>query len=264
MSTIKIKEKDIHYKSEGRGNTLVLLHGFLESLAIWEEFSKELASEFQIISIDLPGHGKSECIDSVHSMELMADAVKAVLDFQQVEKCVMIGHSMGGYVTLAFASKYSEMLKGFGLFHSHPLEDTEEGKQNRMRMIEIVKKDHIGFSNRFIPELFAQENVECFQESIKQLQQEASKMTKESIIAALEGMKIRKNYLDILRNSSIPFLAILGKQDFRIPYEKMLPYFSLPDKAFISIIEHVGHMGFIEAKEDTLQTVKYFAENCFY
>jgi len=264
MSIIRFNGKDIHFNSKGKGSALVLLHGFLESLAIWEDFTKELSNEFQVISIDLPGHGKSECIDSVHTMELMADVVKTVLDFLYVKECVLIGHSMGGYVTLAFVKKYPESLKGFGLFHSHPLEETEEGKKNRTRTIDEVKKDHVSFVNQFIPGLFAQENALRFDTQIKQLQSAAMQMSKEGIIAALEGMKQRENYSEILRNNPIPFLAILGKQDFRIPYEKMLPLFSLPDDSLICIINHVGHMGYFEAQNETLHVIKCFMKKCFF
>ena len=264
MSNILFNGNNINFKIEGKGNAVVLLHGLYETLAIWDDFSVELSKEYRVISIDLPGHGKSECVASAHTMDLIADVVMAVLDSLQIKKCVMIGHSLGGYVTLAFAEKYPDMLKGFGLFHSHPLEDTEEAKINRTRIIEIVKEGKTEFISQFFPELLAPENVNLFNEQIKKLQTEALQMSKEGIIAILEGMKVRKNTTDVLRNNKTPFLAILGKQDYRMPYEKMLPYFSLPDKSTICVINHVGHLGFIEARDETLFTLKCFVMKCFF
>ena len=86
--------------SSSNGPCIVLLHGFLESLCIWDEFVNELSKDFKVLTIDLPGHGKTENFSEVHTMEFMAETVKAVLEHLKIEKCVLIGHSMGGYVRL--------------------------------------------------------------------------------------------------------------------------------------------------------------------
>lgn len=156
----EIKNKKIYYKIEGNGKTIVLLHGFPFSLNLWDDLSRELSNEFKVLTIDLPGFGDSECLSEVHSMSLMAQVIKAALDINNISKCILLGHSMGGYVTLEFADKYPEMLKGFGLIHSHALPDTKEGKENRNRVIEAVKKNHKNFVSSFIPELFAPHNIE--------------------------------------------------------------------------------------------------------
>ena len=113
MGTIKFQKKNIFYTDEGTGKVVVLLHGFTESQKIWKNFAKKLSAKYRVITIDLPGHGKSESPGAVHSMELMANVVFAVLKKLKAGKCMMIGHSMGGYVTLAFAEKYPKKLKGF-------------------------------------------------------------------------------------------------------------------------------------------------------
>ncbi|PKP26115.1 MAG: alpha/beta hydrolase, partial [Bacteroidetes bacterium HGW-Bacteroidetes-22] len=114
--TIQFQGKTIHFRIQGEGETIVLLHGFLESLAIWDTFSKELARDFRVISIDLPGHGQSDTIDAIHSMELMSEVLHEVLVLNSIDRCVIIGHSMGGYVTLAFTARYPEMTAAIALF----------------------------------------------------------------------------------------------------------------------------------------------------
>ncbi len=256
-------DKKINFKEQGNGKAIVLLHGFLESLDIWKEFSNQLSKEFRVITIDLPGHGKSESIDKVNTMELMADCVKAVLDYLKINNCIMLGHSMGGYTTLAFADKYPDMLKGFGLFHSSALADTPETKENRNNIIKIVKQDNIKFVRQFITSLFAPENVKIYEKDIIQQQDIAIKMSKQDIIAAIRGMAERKSMLEALEKSKVPVLFIIGKKDPRISYDKILAQATLPKHSEILMLDNVGHMGYLEAKNETLKTIKCFAEKIF-
>ncbi len=258
-----ISGKQINFKTAGTGNALVLLHGFLESSNIWDEFSKRLSSFFQVITIDLPGHGQTQNFSTIHTMELMAELVKEVLDYLKVKKCVMIGHSMGGYVSLAFAEKYPSYLTGLGLFHSSAGADSPEARSNRDRTISAVKKDHLGFIQQFIPDLFAPENKAKFEHEISQLKEIAAEIKKESIIAALEGMKSRIDKFELLKQSEFPILFIVGKKDKRISVNAILEQAALPNRCEVQIYGDVGHMGYIEAKEDTLEIIYNFIKKCF-
>ena len=260
---IIFKNKHIYYQIYGKGQAIVLLHGFMESMEIWNDIALKRSKKYRVITIDLPGHGKSENIDSIHSIHLMAEAVHAVLQEIQVSSCIMIGHSMGGYVTLEFADLYKSYLKGFGLFHSHPLEDSVEVKNNRNKVIEAVNQNHKIFVTGFFPALFAKENIDKFSKEIKEIEILALKMSKESINAAVAGMRDRSDKTQTLINAKAPFLAILGKEDFRIPLNSMLPTFILAEKSCINVLDHVGHMGFIEAKEDSIRIISGFADFCF-
>src|ERR1044071_7202110 len=115
----KVLGAKVRYADTGKGRVVVLLHGFLESLEVWfgNGFAQELAQHFRVIAIDLPGHGKSDCVGYVHRMERMADVVKGVMDELGLRRYAMVGHSMGGYVALAFAERYKENLCGLCLFH---------------------------------------------------------------------------------------------------------------------------------------------------
>ncbi len=260
---IKFQNNKINYKTGGKGNTIVLLHGFLESLNIWDYFSQELAKGYNVVRIDLPGHGKSENIDSVHTMELMADSVKAVLDEEGINKCVMVGHSMGGYTTLAFADQYPDYLKGFVLFHSAAHADSEEIKINRDRTVKIVEKDRAGFVNNFIPSLFASDNIAKFSKEISNLKKQAAITSKQAIIAALRGMKERTEKITLLKTVNIPLMYIIGKEDSRIPTTIAMKQAAIPNRCYVTLLGGVGHMGYIEAKEETLNAVKCFAEQCW-
>jgi pimeloyl-ACP methyl ester carboxylesterase len=261
--TIKFLERTVNFKVHGKGRCLVLLHGFIESLDIWGDFSIELSAEFKILAIDLPGHGGTEQFGDVHTMELMADTVKAVLEHLKIQECVMIGHSMGGYVTMEFASKYPEYLKGIGLFHSSVFADRPEAKQNRERTIEIIKSDKQGFIRNFIPDLFAPSNRTKYASEINGLKEGALTISKSSIIAALAGMKERKDHQRTISILDVPVLFIAGKEDQRIPISKVIEMISLPKHCDILILSNVGHMGYIEAKDETLEKCRYFARKCW-
>lgn len=256
------KNKKIRYSVQGEGNTLVLLHGFMESIRIWEDFSEELCKIFKVLCIELPGHGKSDLIDDIQSMESTADMINELCKSIDIEKFVIIGHSMGGYVSLQFAEMFPEKIKGLGLFHSHALEDTEEAKNNRDRACEIVKTSRKVFISQFIPELFAPENVLRFENEIKELQSHVIDMSSEAIIASQQGMKLRTDKLNILIDLDVPKLFIAGKQDSRVNLQQLMAQAMLCNHADILIL-NIGHMGYIEARNETLASIRNFTEKCF-
>lgn len=254
------------YSIEGEGDTIVLLHGFLESMDIWESFSKELKSNYKVVLIDLLGHGCSNTnLDNIetYTMEMMAESVDAVLTALNIENCVMIGRSMGGYVTLAYAEMYTKKLKGFGLFHSQAMADTTEAKINRGRAIQVVKDNHKDFISAFIPDLFTTKNQTLLATEISDLQKAARSMSKESVIASLDGLRHRTDKMKLLRTANIPIMFIIGKQDSRTPLEKMFIQIEAVKHAEVLILDDVCHMGYLESFNKTLFFVEHFSKTCF-
>lgn len=256
------QNQNINYHIEGQGKALVLLHGFMEDLGMWKKHSEELSIHYQVLCIDLPGHGETGIWTESHGMDFMAEIVKQVLDVEAIEKCVLIGHSMGGYTTLAFAEKYPEKLNGFGLFHSHSMADSDKDKKNRSRTIEIVNQEKVGFINQFIPSLFAEGNRKVFEKEIAQQIELANQMNPIGITAALEGMKERPMRLDVVAFSECPVLFILGKKDNRIAIDHALAQASTARFAQISILGNAGHMGWLEEKSKTIAIIKGFMLYC--
>ena len=253
----------ISYSESGEGPALVLLHGFLEDMSMWKDFSPQLAKNCHVITIDFPGFGGSDCLNIPHSMDTMAEVVNSVLTELEITQCVMIGHSMGGYTALSFAAMFPEKLKGLCLFHSHALADTDEAKENRERAISVIEADRCGFIFSFFPDLFSPENVDTFQQDIDDMHEVAMKASHQGIILALEGMKNRISRLDVLINAPWPVLFILGKKDSRIPFQTALAQAALPPRGEILMLNNVGHMGHIEEREYTLKTIEGFVRKCF-
>ncbi len=253
------KTSTIHYSDTGKGTTIVLLHGYLETREIWTNFAAELSKTFRVIAIDIPGHGLSGKIANVHTMDLLADAVNEVLASLLVNKALIVGHSMGGYVALSYLANYRSKVLGLCLFHSTPFADTDEKKANRNREIDIIKqgKQEILF-NTNIPKGFATDNLGTFNEQVQWAKQVAATCMPDGIIAILEGMKIRTDRQQLLKEANAPILYILGKKDNYIPYNVIIEVAKHPPIGEILSLENSGHMGFIEEPEACINALKTF------
>ena len=193
MKNTQYKNTSIAYTDTGKGKAIVLLHGFLENQKMWDKYIASFAKKNRVITIDLLGHGDTECLGYVHSMEDNAEAVHAVLSELRIRKAVFVGHSMGGYVALAFAELYPDAVKGLVLLNSTAKEDSPERKTNRDRAIKAVKQSYKGFVSMAIANLFSENNRERLVEEIELVKKEALKTPLQAIVASLEGMKIRKD-----------------------------------------------------------------------
>ncbi len=260
---IKWNNKNIFYEVSGSGPAIVLIHGFLENHHIWDELILQCKEKYKLIAIDLPGFGKSSVYGKVHTMEFMADAVKAVMENENTEKGILIGHSMGGYVTVAFTEKYQDAVSGIVFFHSQVAADTPEGRENRKRAIEIAISQHADYITKFIPSLFAPENINKFSDRISQLRKQSIEAPKEGVVAALAGMAERIDGKELLKNIHIPVFFVVGKQDSRISLDEIMRQMSLPKNTEAIILDHVGHMGFIEAPEKIFPVLESFCERIY-
>jgi len=238
---------------------LVLLHGFLGSHEVWNEFVKKLSKKFRVIAIDLPGHGETSSIGYYHSMELLAQSVKAVLDKAGVRRYIIIGHSMGGYVALTFAELFPENVSGICLFNSTSYADSEEKKKERDKVIRLVKKEHKHYVAEVVTSLFAPENLPKIPNEVSKVAKIATKITKQSIINSLEGMKERKSRDLILKFAEFPILFIIGKKDGVINFETMYAQMALCKYPSVVMLETSGHMSFYEAPKETLKELELFS-----
>lgn len=257
MQQIVFNEKKLAFKVTGTGIPVVFLHSFCTDSRMWDEFIP-FFSKYKIIQIDLPGFGKSPRQEHP-SIADMADGVQAVLQHLKIEKCVMIGHSMGGYVTMEFAKKYSDTLLGLGLFHSHPFADTEEKKEDRQKGIDFIRRNgHIHYVKQVIPTLFASNFSKGYTFELNSLIYNAVAYQPEGIIAALEAMSNRTDTSEVLTKIDCPVLFIIGKEDAAVPLEVSLEMTHLPNIADFHILSNVGHMGMFEAQRETVKIVKEF------
>lgn len=248
MKQIGYKNTTISYSDTGKGTAVVLLHGFLENKSMWNNLISILSHKNRVITIDLLGHGATECFGYVHSMENNAEIVKAVLSHLRIRKAILVGHSMGGYVGLAFAELYPASIKGLVLLNSTSKEDSPERKHNRDRAIKAVKQNYVNFVRLSIANLFSENNRERLEKEIENVKSEALKTPLQGIVASLEGMKIRKDREFILHEREFPKLLILGKKDPVLNYEDNLKQIENTNTELITFPD--GHMSHVENREE--------------
>lgn len=247
---ITYKGKEVTYKDMGKGSCMVLLHGYLETGEIWNGFAERFQDRYRVIVPDLPGHGSSGTWGKVHTMEDLAGSVMAILDHEKTGKVFLAGHSMGGYVTMAFAELFPEALAGYCLFHSTCYSDTEEKKKNRMREISLIhcgKKGQI--INVNIPKGFADDQNSGLNREVERARRIALENPDEGIVAMLNGMMSRSDRTHVLQDPSLPKLLIGGMKDNYIPVEVFEKLVQLAPGAVTLRLENSGHMGFVEEPE---------------
>jgi len=256
---VKFEGIDISYTDNGKGRPVILLHGYLEAKAIWEPLCSILEKKFRVVAIDLPGHGDSGVASESHSMEFMASTVKSVADSLGLKNIFMIGHSLGGYVALAFLELYPDLLAGYCLFHSHPNQDTSAALKNRRREIFVVRggKKNIMYPDN-IAKMYALKNTETMKEAMARSRQIASCTSAEGIIAALNGMMERPSRKTLLERGVKPLLWILGRGDQYFSPETALASITLPSNARVVILENSGHLGFVEETELSTKLISSF------
>jgi pimeloyl-ACP methyl ester carboxylesterase len=260
---IKYQGKRIIHDSIGEGIPIVLIHGFGENRKIWKPILPAL-KEYHVIIPDLPGTGESEIIDDM-SMEGISDMLErlivhetATVYYKEGEpgSVFMIGHSMGGYITLAFAERHHAMLRGFGLFESTAFADTEQKIETRKKSIQFIQEHSpYEFLKTSTPNLYSAASKENKPEKIKEQINSIRDISVESLISYYEAMIKRPDRTHILKETKLPVLLVLGRHDTAVPIEDGLKLADLSSLSYIHILENSGHMGMVEEPEETSKAI---------
>lgn len=247
----------IRYRIDGSGPVVVMLHGYLEDLTIWEGLVRALKESCTLLRIDLPGHGKSELPAEPVTMETMARTVNALVETQGFNRIQLIGHSMGGYTALAYAELFPQKVAGLILLHSTPNADNTAKRLARKNDTERIKS---GGKQRLIeeaiPRLFAEQNMALHSEAIERIKNTALQTSDSGIIGALNGMATRPDRNHVVSNARFPVGMIFGNYDRIIGKETALAIAQRHPNARTIFLKNSGHMGFIEEPEQTLDAIK--------
>lgn len=245
--------------SQQGDHCVVLLHGYLESMLVWEEFVPLLYKQVRVVTLDLPGHGISVVDGEEHSMEFLADTVADAMQALGIERYTVVGHSMGGYVALALCERHPERLEGLVLLSSTPNADTPEKADNRRREIELVRAGRKEALARVAPGAgFAEENRRRLQDAIDDLTEQVFVTEDAGIVALLNGMIARKDRNEMMRTTPVPILWILGRKDPYIPCETAEALVAAHPEARVVWLADSGHMGFLEEPETCAEALLRF------
>ena len=252
----------LFYKVQGKGNPIVMLHGFCGSSDYWEAVVPAMAQEYQVITPDLRGHGQSAVIGTEFGIEAMAQDIVELLDELGIAKAVLFGHSLGGYITLAFAEQYAARLHGFSLVHSTANPDAEQARENRLKAVKTIEEEGIRtFVDGLVPKLFAPEHVTTMPELVEQAKQIGYGTAPAGATGASLAMRSRPDRNHVLQQTQLPVLIVAGEQDQIVP----------PDKAFTvegthiepAIIPAAGHMSMVETPDKLVPVLRSFLQRVY-
>lgn len=259
---IVFEGKKIFYRVNGQGRPVMLVHGFGEDGSIWDAQVDWLRNDFQLIVPDLPGSGNSDLIADM-SMEGLAELLMEIIK-QEIgdSRLTMIGHSMGGYIALAFAEKYESRLNGLGLFHSSAYADNPEKIATREKAIEFINAHGaFEFLKTSTPNLFSAKTKDERPELIDKQIASLSNFSAPALVLYYRSMMQRPDRTVVLEKATVPVLLIMGEDDNAVPLKDMLAQSRLPEKAYIHILHESGHMGMLEEAAKSNEAVKDFCLN---
>lgn len=250
---------------------LVLLHGYLETMYIFNELIDTLKGRFRVITLDLPGHGLTDSAPAgpdgtrVNTLAFSAQVVAGVLDKCGVEKAIIAGHSMGGYITLRFLHDFPERAEQAILLHSHPYPDLPEKAEDRAREKQFIAAGKLQtLAAISISKMYAEDNLRACDEKIRETVELCETHDPEGIIACLEGMRTRPDQCDVAEHPPVPLMLIHGDQDSFLPLEKVEEMKKAFPEMTFQLIPGTGHNSFIERTEGCAEAIRQFAtrENC--
>lgn len=252
------RHSKLSYAVYGQGDAIVLLHGFGEDSSIWNNQVHHLQNNFKLIVPNLAGTGQSALYPNL-SIDSMADDIKAILEAEQINECIMLGHSMGGYITLAFAEKHSSALHAFGLIHSTSYADSEEKKEARRKSISFINQNTAAeFIKATIPNLFGEKFKQHSPEKVNDLIEKGNQFSKEVLIAYYNAMIERTDRTHVLRQSTVPVLFFIGEEDKAVNPADAIKQTALPAICQAKLVKDIAHMGMWEATDELNTSIDQF------
>ena len=254
---------NIFYNDSGSGLPVVFLHGLCETHNLWNQIAPKLNHSFRTITLDLPGFGSSPLPDIQFSLTDIAEMIHNLLTGIGIKNPVLIGHSLGGYITLAYAKKYNLELRGFGLFHSSAYSDTDEKKENRTKLIDFIEQQGVmPFLSTFFPTLFYENRRQALEPVISELTNEAKKTPPKTIQEYARAMRDRDENLELLKTFPKPIMMIIGENDASVPLSLSLEQSSMVQRPYILRLKDTAHMGMYEKPVETYNFIYNFLNVC--
>lgn len=259
MGKVNCDGTSICYMDQGQGEPIVLVHGYCGSSEYWEKVVPILSAKYRCIVPDLRGHGRSDAPMGAYTIEQMGDDILNLLDELNIPKATILGHSLGGYITLSFAQRYASRLDGFGLIHSTTYPDSDEGKEKRITAVSTIQNEGItAFVDNLVPNLFAPDHVLSSPELVERAKEIGYRTPPQGASGSALAMRERPDRRDVLSATVLPVLLVAGKQDGVIS----------PDRVFTvdhlnitqATIADAGHMSMLETPEELADIIMSYLE----
>ena len=253
MEKTNIAGIHIAYEEHGKGTPLVLIHGYPLDHTIWLEVVPLLENDFHLILPDLRGFGQSDVMEADNSIIDYASDIKGLLNHLKIKEAFLAGHSMGGYVALAFGREYSEAVSGLGLVSSQGAADTPERKEGRYATAKQVLDEGVKIvAESMTSKLSADMRIQSF---VRKL---ISEQRPQGVSSALTAMAERPDSTELLSTFHFPFVIVHGDADELIPVERGREMkAALPDAHFVEL-PNAGHMPMMENPRAVADALRFF------
>ncbi|MGG1615168.1 alpha/beta fold hydrolase [Paenibacillus sp. NRS-1782] len=259
MEKVLCEGTTICYAEQGKGEPIILLHGFCGSSSYWAEVVPLLSQSYRCIVPDLRGHGRSDAPLGAYTIDQMANDVLKLQEQLDIPQAAWFGHSLGGYLTLSAVQRHSDRLTAFGLIHSTAYADTEEGKEKRNKAVATIQTEGITtFVDGLVPGLFAPERVESLSDQVLKVKEIGYKTPPQGAVGTSLAMRERADRRDVLSASTLPALLVAGEQDQAVPPARTFT----TDRAGVTqvTISEAGHMSLFEAPEQLAHAILAFSQ----
>jgi len=258
-----MENEGLHYREYGSGSAVVLVHGFPDDGSIWTGTAQALATNHRVIVPDMPGAGKTPLSGSVSIAE-MAAQIKHLLDKLGIEKAVIAGHSMGGYIALAFAKAYPDSVAGLSMVHSTPLADDEEKKKTRQKAIDLILNGgKEAFIKQMTGNLFAPAFKDAHPELLREKAAASCTISAEALVNFYRAMMGRENTVDVVQRASYPVQWVLGSEDYVISFKAAFGLCYASAVNFVHLYAGCGHMSMLERPDVLIADLGQFADYCY-
>jgi 3-oxoadipate enol-lactonase len=247
--TITVNNLTVSYIDEGPTNspTIIFIHGFPLNKAMWNKQVGELKEDYRVIAYDIRGYGNSDAGDDNFSIELFVNDLLSLMDALKIDKTILCGFSMGGYIALNAIENYPERFNALLLSDTNCTDDIPEAKEKRMKAIESIKEKGLEqYAEESLKKLFAPISFSKHIEEIAIVKEMIMDTSKQSLYKTLHALAERKETCSKLHEIKVPVLIIVGKEDEITPPDVALSMHEKIKGSTIHIINHAGHLSNME------------------
>lgn len=264
MTTTRIDGIQLAYDDVGMGPPVVFIHGYPFNRSLWTEQTEALTSRFRVVTPDLRGFGESESSEGPVTMNRMAQDVAELLDHLEIDRAVIAGLSMGGYVALAFVKQFPSLVKALVLADTRAQADTEEGKQARHQQAEKAMAEGMaGIADAMLPKLLTPETVSKRPEVVKRVRDMMLKTKPQGAASALLGMAEREDHSEFISSIRVPTMILVGREDAITPVADSEKMQSKIATSHLVVIENAGHVSNLEQTEQFNFALLKFLDRVF-
>ncbi len=235
------------FADEGGGQPILFVHGFPLSRAIWQPQIEALLKNYRVIAPDLRGHGESSAPAGVYMMDMFAEDLQTLIAERQCGPVVLVGHSMGAYISFAFFRKFPQSLRALILFCTRAGADSAEGKIARENLAQRAEREGAAaVAEQMLPKMLAPPTAASRPDLVEPVRKVMLATSVNGLVGSLRGMAARPNALDLLPQINVPTLIIAGENDLIVPPSESAAMANAIPNAELVMIPSAGHLASLE------------------